>query len=129
MHRKLRKLREDKRVSQEEMGRMLSISQPQYQRKETGFAPFTNEESEIIADFFSVPIEDILETSSITQYSRHQQGEMAQTIYFIADKLIDEIKEMNGYLKRELLEKKQENQKLKERVKFLKNKLKNKNQN
>lgn len=124
MHKKLRKLREEKRVSQEAMGKLLSISQPQYQRKETGFAPFTSNESEVIANFFNLSVEEILEASSTTQYTRHQQGEMAQTIYFIADKLIDEIKEMNGFLKSELLEKKEEIRELKLLVEILENRLK-----
>ncbi|MGB3344330.1 MAG: helix-turn-helix transcriptional regulator [Aequorivita sp.] len=126
MHKKLRKLREDKRMSQEAMGAMLGISQPQYQRKETGFAPFTDDESRIIAEYFDVPVEEILETSSITQHSRHLYGEIAQVIYYISDRLIEEVKEMNGFLKEELIEKKRENKELKEQVEVLKNKLKNK---
>jgi transcriptional regulator with XRE-family HTH domain len=114
-------------MSQEEMGKLLGISQPQYQRKETGFAPFTEAECRIIADHFEVPIEEVLETSSITKHNHQIQGEMAQVIYFISDRLIEEIKEMNGFLKKELLEKKEENLKLKEQVEVLQSKLKNRN--
>lgn len=126
MHKKLRNLREDKRMSQEEMGKLLGISQPQYQRKETGFAPFTETECNMIAEIFDVPIEEILETSSITKHNHHLQGDMAQVIYYISDRLIAEVKEMNDFLKEELIEKKEENLKLKEQVEILKNKLKSK---
>ncbi|MEM0517993.1 helix-turn-helix transcriptional regulator [Aequorivita flava] len=120
-------MREDRRMSQEAMGALLGISQPQYQRKETGFAPFTEAECEIIAAHFNVPIEEILETSSTTKHNHHLQDDMAQVIYFISDRLIEEIKEMNGFLKKELLEKKEENLKLKEQVEVLQRKLKSKN--
>ncbi len=129
MHKKLRQLREEKRISQEEMGKLLGISQPQYQRKETGFAPFTEAECEIIAAHFNVPIEEILELSSITKHNHQLQGDMAQVIYYISDRLIAEVKEMNGFLKKELLEKKEENLKLMEQVEVLQSRLKGRNDN
>ena len=54
---------------------------------------------------------------------------MAQVIYYISDRLIAEVKEMNGFLKKELLEKKEENLKLKEQVEVLQSRLKGRNDN
>lgn len=127
MHKKLRKLREHQRLSQAAMGKLLGISQTQYHRKETDLIPFTNEESEKLAQFFNVSTEDILESSSITQHFHREHGDMAKTIYYIADILIAEVKEMNYFLKKELLEKKEINQELREEVEALQRKLKNNN--
>ncbi|AFL81076.1 Helix-turn-helix protein [Aequorivita sublithincola DSM 14238] len=126
MHIKLRKLREEKRVSQEEMGRMLSISQPQYQRKESGFALFTNDERDLLTEFFNVPIEEILDTIASAQHNDQQQGGVS-AIYYFADKAIDEFKEMNLFLRDELNIKKEQTLKLQQEIDLLKSKLKKAN--
>ncbi len=48
---------------------------------------------------------------------------IAKTIYYISDILIAEVKEMNYFLKQELLEKKEINQDLREQIKILERKL------
>lgn len=126
MHKKLRKLRENQRLSQAAMGKLLGISQTQYHRKETDLTPFTQEEGEKIASYFNVTVEDILESSSITQHFHREHGDMAKTIYYISDILIAEVKEMNYFLKQELLEKKEINRDLREQIKMLERKLNDK---
>ena len=123
MHRKLRNLRESQSLSQAAMGKILGISQTQYHRKETDLTPFTQEEGEKIASFFNVPVENVLESSSITKHFHKEHGDMVKTIYYISDFLIAEVKEINYFLKQELLEKKEINQDLREQIKILERKL------
>ena len=123
MHRKLRNFRESQSLSQAAMGKILGISQTQYHRKETDLTPFTQEEGEKIASFFNVPVENVLESSSITKHFHKEHGDMVKTIYYISDFLIAEVKEINYFLKQELLEKKEINQDLREQIKILERKL------
>jgi transcriptional regulator with XRE-family HTH domain len=112
MNIKLRNLREERKISQAELGRLLNISQPQYQRKESGFADFNEEEFDILAQHFNIS-KDELRDERISQHNYKQKGGIAQVIYYIADKLVDEVKDLNSILKSELIETRQENKNLK----------------
>ena len=112
MNVKIRNLREQRKISQAELGRLLNISQPQYQRKETGFADFNEEEFEILAQHFNIS-KDELRDEGVSQHNYKQKGGIAQVIYYIADKLVDEVKDLNAILKSELLDTREENKNLK----------------
>lgn len=120
MYKKLRQLREGQRVSQEKMGRLLSISQPQYQRKESGIVPFTEEECQILADYFNVPIAEIEEHNGHDHLNHQIKGDIS-AIYGITSQLMDEVREMNSFLLGELVEKKQEILDLKKQIEILQN--------
>jgi transcriptional regulator with XRE-family HTH domain len=104
MNIKLRNLREERKISQTVMAKALHISQPQYQRKEVGEAAFTVDELETFADLLNVSVEDIKDKDTLTQNNYNQKGGIAQVMYYIADKLVDEYKEINNLLKSELIE-------------------------
>ncbi|WP_395074068.1 helix-turn-helix domain-containing protein [Flavobacterium sp.] len=112
MNVKIRNLREQRKISQAEMGSLLNISQPQYQRKESGFADFNEEEFDILAEHFDVA-KDELRDERVSQHNYKQKGGIAQVIYYIADKLVDEVKDLNSILKSELLDTREENKNLK----------------
>ncbi len=121
MNIKLKNLREERKISQATMAKALNISQPQYQRKEVGEASFTDEEFETLADFLNVPVNEIKDNKGFTQNNYNQKGGVAQTImYYIADKLVDEVKELNGMLRSELTDCREENKKLKELIEKMK---------
>lgn len=122
---KLRKLREDRKVSQEEMGKLLSISQPQYQRKEAGYAPFSLEECSALATYFDVSLESIFDLNSLS-HQGHIVGSI-RTAYNFTDRLIQEILDMVYYLKQELSHKKEENIRLREQLNKLQEKLNERN--
>gem|GEM_PF-438024 len=124
MHVKLRKLREDQEVSQEAMGQLLSISQPQYQRKEAGYAPFSDGECSQLADYFNVTIDDIFEPNLMAHQTLLNKGGDYRTLYNLTGRLMDEVLDMLYYLKQELNQKKKENDKLREQVEALQQKLK-----
>lgn len=117
MHIKLRQLREEKGISQAEMGQMLSISQPQYQRKETGLADFSMQEQKLLSQYFDKPIDELFAKMGITQNNLKQKGGIS-AIYYIVDKLVDEGK-LNSHLKEQLKEQKEENQLLKDKLEKL----------
>lgn len=123
MHIKLRRLREEKRFSQQEMGRLLFISQPQYQRKEAGFVSFTEKECITLGEYFDVPVDQIIEANKIsTQIQKNEGG--VSPIYNLADRLVDEVIEMNYFFKQELEQKNEKILRLKEKIKVLQSKLK-----
>lgn len=114
MNIKLKNLREERKISQAKMAKALNISQPQYQRKEVGDTSFTEDEFETLADFLSVPVSEIKDSNTISQNHYNQKGGVAQNImYYIADKLVDEVKELNNILRSELTDCREENKKLK----------------
>ena len=59
MNIKLRKLGEEKHISQEKMASLLDISQSQYYRKEANQVGFTTEEWEKMANFLNTDVEHI----------------------------------------------------------------------
>ncbi len=62
---KLKKLREEKNISQQELAIILGITQQAYSRIELGKAKPSLSKAKEIADFFGVSIEDIFfETKS-----------------------------------------------------------------
>lgn len=126
MHVKLRKLREDRKVSQEEMGRFLSISQPQYQRKEAGYASFTEKECSALAAYFDVTLESIFDSNTLASQS-NIGGRSVSTLYHFTDRLMEEIMDMLYYLKQELGQKKEENLQLREQLDKLQEKLNERN--
>lgn len=114
MNVKIRNLREQRKISQAELGSLLNISQPQYQRKESGFADFNEEEFGILAEHFDVAKDELRDEQNNSQHNYKQKGGVAvNTIYYIADKLVDEIKDLNSILKSELLDTREENKNLK----------------
>lgn len=112
MNVKLKNLREERKISQATMAKVLNISQPQYQRKEVGDASFTDDEFETLADFLDVPVNEIKDNNGFIQNNYNQKGGIAQVIYYIADKLVDEVKELNSILRSELTDCREENKKL-----------------
>jgi putative transcriptional regulator len=56
---KLRELREEKGKTQEEMARILDISEPNYCKKESGQVKVSLLEAKKIADYFGQTIEEI----------------------------------------------------------------------
>lgn len=120
MNVKLKNLREERKISQATMAKVLNISQPQYQRKEVGDASFTDDEFETLADFLDVPVNEIKDNNGFIQNNYNQKGGIAQVIYYIADKLVDEVKELNSILRSELTDCREENKKLKEIIENLK---------
>lgn len=120
MNIKLKNLREERKISQATMAKALNISQPQYQRKEVGYASFTDEEFETLAHFLNVSVNEIKDNNGLTQINYNQKGGIAQVMYYIADKLVDEVKELNGMLRSELTDYREENKKLKEIIEKMK---------
>ncbi len=112
MNIKLRNLREERKISQAAMAKILNISQPQYQRKEVGEASFTPGELEAIAKLLDVPVDDIKDKDGQTQNNHNQNGGVGQVMYYISG-VVDEYKEINQLLKEELREAREENKKLK----------------
>ena len=110
MNIKLRNLREQRGVSQSFLGDLLDISQSQYQRKEVGYSGFTDEEYETLADYFHVGKDEIMDVVA----ARGDHFSSKSTIYYITDKLIDEVKDMIVMLKSDLKEQKEENRRLHE---------------
>lgn len=119
MHFKLRKLREERKISQSTIAKLLDISQPQYQRKEVGDVPFSLDEWEKIADLLDVNYEEIVESRDITQNNFNQKGGVAQTIIYYIGGVVEEYKEINQLLKEELINIRDENKNLKEIIKEL----------
>jgi transcriptional regulator with XRE-family HTH domain len=109
MNVKLRNLREQNGVSQSFLGDLLNISQSQYQRKEVGYSNFTAGEYEILAGFFKVDQAEICESVIKSDHFSNKS-----TIYYLTDKLIDEVKDMIVMLKSDLKEQKEENKRLHE---------------
>ena len=120
MNIRLKNLREEKKISQAYLAKELNISQPQYQRKEVGYSSFTDDEFDILSEILEVPISQIKEDAKFTQNNFNQKGGIAQVIYYIADKLVDEVKDLSDILKEELKEYKAENRRLKEVIEELK---------
>lgn len=114
MHIKLRQLREEKGISQEEMGQLLSISQPQYHRKESGLVHFSLEEEKLLSGYFDKPVDELF----VKQQNNEKQKEGTAVIYYIVDKLVEEGK-LNSRLKEMLKEQKEENRLLKNQLEKL----------
>lgn len=67
---KLRQLREQKKISQQDLAQILEISQPQYSRIENGEDNFSDEEWSKLAIFFGVKEEEIREEGSRKTYNQ-----------------------------------------------------------
>ncbi len=119
MNIKLRNIREHKKKSQADLGSLLGISQPQYQRKEVGYSSFSDEEYDLLAEYLNVPKSDLID-DKISQNNFKQKGGIS-TIYYIADKLADEVIDLNLILKTELIEIRKENQQLNSLIIEMKN--------
>lgn len=97
MNIKLRKVREEKGYSQEEIADFLNISQPQYYRKESGISKFSEEEWNKMADFYGVSIHDIRdEMNSIITISSIQNDKgnnYSSYVMYFSDQLVAELKD------------------------------------
>ena len=99
MNVKLRKLREEKHISQEKMASLLDISQSQYYRKEANQAGFTTEEWEKMANFLNTDVEHIRsEDAKVIQNNIGTTTNFAYVIN-VSDQLVAELKEHISTLK------------------------------
>jgi len=64
---KLRELREEKGKTQEEMARILDISEPNYCKKESGQVKVSLLEAKMIADYFGQSIEEIFFAEEVSK--------------------------------------------------------------
>ena len=56
---KLKSLRVEQNMTQEDISKILGIHEATYNRKEQGLNRFSLDEAKVISDLFSLPIEDI----------------------------------------------------------------------
>lgn len=56
---KLKSLRVERNLTQDELGKMIGIHEATYNRKEQGLNKFTLDEAKLIASIFDVPMEVI----------------------------------------------------------------------
>lgn len=100
MNVKLRKLREEKQISQEKMASLLDISQSQYCRKEANRVGFTEEEWSRMADLLDTEVENIRDEDAkvILQYNQGTITGIAHVVN-VSEQLVSELKEHNTSLK------------------------------
>lgn len=90
---KLRQLREKNKISQNKLANLLSISQPLYSKIEGGDGNFSDEEWQLIANFFNVEITDVREEDDnklFTLNNYNQKGGYFSYTLHISDKLIEQ---------------------------------------
>jgi DNA-binding XRE family transcriptional regulator len=64
---RLRMLREENGKTQEEMAKVLGISEPNYSKKESGQVKVSLLEAKIVSDYFGMTIEEIFFASEVSK--------------------------------------------------------------
>ena len=72
---RLRELREEKGKTQEEMARILDISEPNYCKKESGQVKVSLLEAKKISDFFGQTIEEIFFANEVSKMETSERAE------------------------------------------------------
>ncbi|MDC8099780.1 helix-turn-helix domain-containing protein [Chryseobacterium rhizosphaerae] len=115
---KLRAIRKLKKYTQQQIADMLATDVSNYSRKENGDVKITEEEWKKIANFLSVPIEDVYEEDEAKEPKKetnevYKGAKLKKNSYSNADLHIELIKNLMDYIT--LL--KEENKRLKEQIK------------
>lgn len=113
MNVKLRKLREEKHISQDTLASILDISQPQYCRKEANLVGFTEDEWNKIAVFLDTSVEKIKNDDAKVVQNNNGTATNFAYIINVSDQLVAELKEHNQSLKEIIEMQKQEIARLK----------------
>lgn len=111
---KLIKLREERRISQSEIAKLLGITQPQYSRRESGITRISKKEWDKMAKILNTDLESIYEPEdgvyiinegSPSQNYSHSHNYFHQLPDYVLDtmkKYIERLEEENKELKEEL---------------------------
>lgn len=121
MNKKLRNLRDDKRISQQIMAKILNISQTQYFRKESNQFAFSSEEWKIMASFLETEVENIKDENAkeIPPYNNDTVIRYDTVISYAinqSEKMVAEFQEENQLLKEIIETQKEEIQILKSKI-------------
>ena len=73
---KIKELRQEKGLMQEELARLLNISLPNYSKKENGIIKFSIVEAKILAGFFGLTIEELFFENEFSKTENSQPNDI-----------------------------------------------------
>ena len=110
---KLLNARKEKNLTQEKLAEMVCLTQSQYQRRESGTMPITNDEWARLAKALGKEVEDIKEENAVTIYNNYDNkyenssvgglyDSQTNNFYNIPEAIIQNMQDYIEFLKEEI---------------------------